>query len=271
MANKRAAKRCEETENAVWNQQATRKEQIAAKHDGDREETSKHVLVTLEPVPPQIAPATPSPRPCSTKCLFIVSLGNPAPHENSWHSAGHIILKELHSRLGFTNAKRPKIYARGLVSEGVLGTGTKLALWQCTSSMNDSGTFVLKAYRSYTTTTYNPGTGNLSLLVLLHDEMEAAPGDLRVSSRYTSAREHHGVKSVQQSFQSAGLRKLLTESDEEAGFVRIGVGIGRLAGASRQKGDIADYVLGTLSENERKEMEQISARKLVAFLEEGIR
>ena len=270
MANKTAAERRDATETATWNQQLTGKKHVAVQHDGGSEETSKNALLALNPVTPQTVQTPPASPTCSTDCLFIASLGNPAPHENNRHSAGHIVLQSLHSRLGFTKAKRSKAHAGGLISEGVLGTGTKLALWQCPSSMNDSGTSVLRAYRSYMTTAHNPGTGGLPPLILLHDEMEAAPGDLRVSSGFTSARGHNGVKSVQQSLQSAGLRKLLTDNDGKAGFIRIGVGIGRPAGTSRHKEDVAAYVLGTLGESEREKMEQISARKLMDLLEEGI-
>lgn len=270
MTNKRATKRREAKENATWSHPSTRRDQPAESRDGDSEEALENTPTTQDLEALQVTPTAPSFTSCSTNYLFIASLGNPAPYENSRHSAGHIILKALHSRLGFAQAKRSKAYAGGLISEGVLGTGTKLALWQCPSYMNDSGTSVLKAYRHYITTVQNSGADTLPPLVLLHDEMEAAPGDLKVSSGVTSARGHNGVKSVQQSLRSAGLIKLLTEDDGEAGFLRVGVGIGRPAGASRQRGDIEAYVLGTLGEGEKQDMEQISAQKLMDLLEEGI-
>ena len=269
MANKRA-KRHEAIENATRNRQSTMRGHTIEKHDEDTKEASENAPATLDPGAPQTVQTTPSCTSCSTNYLFIASLGNPAPHENSRHSAGHIILNALRSRLGFTKAKRSKAHAGGLISEGVLGIETKLALWQCPSFMNDSGTSVLKAYRNYVTAAHNIGAGNLPLLVLLHDEMEAAPGDLKVSSGFKSARGHNGVKSVQISLQSAGLMKLLTEGNGEARFIRIGVGIGRPTGASRQKEDIAAHVLGTLNERERKEMQETSAQKLMDLLEEGI-
>lgn len=270
MAHKRAAKRREAAENTSWDKQSTRRDQITENHDGGSEKALNPPLVALDLEAPQTAPTTPPCTPCFTHHLFIASLGNPAPYENSRHSAGHIVLQALHSRLGCTQAKRSKAHAGGFISEGLLGTGTKLALWQCPSLMNDSGASVLRAYRSYITTAHNPETGNLPPLVLLHDEMEAAPGDLKVSSGFSSARGHNGVRSVQQSLQSAGLAKRLTGSDGEAGFIRVGVGIGRPAGASRQKEDITAYVLGALSERERRETEQISAQKLMDLLEEGL-
>lgn len=270
MANSRAAKRRKAHEDAAWKQQAVGREGVSQNHDGDTEEDSKSPLVTLDREGPQTVPTAPPCTPCSTNHLFIASLGNPAPHENSRHSAGHIVLQALQSRLGFAKAKRSKALAGGWISEGAFGTGMKLALWQCPSFMNDSGTSVLKAYRSYIATAHSPGIGNPPPLVLLHDEMEVAPGHLKVSSGFSSARGHNGVKSVQQSLQSAGLTTPRTESNGETRFIRIGVGIGRPAGASRQKEDIAAYVLGTLSDTEREAMEQISTQKLVDFLEEGI-
>lgn len=58
-------------------------------------------------------------------------------------------------------------------------------------------------------------------LVILHDELEALPGQLKVKNGNSSAKGHNGIKSVQASPQGAGLLDQLGQN-----FVRIGVDSG---------------------------------------------
>ena len=65
--------------------------------------------------------------------------------------------------------------------------------------------------------------------------------------RGESAKGHNGVKSVQASLQGGGWGERLG-----AGFVKIGVGIGRPV--SREKGDVSDYVLGAVGGEEMRRL-----------------
>ncbi|KAK8079774.1 hypothetical protein PG997_007592 [Apiospora hydei] len=49
--------------------------------------------------------------------VFIVSLGNPPPHDQSRHSAGHILLKALQSHLEFPAFRRSRPFGNSLISE----------------------------------------------------------------------------------------------------------------------------------------------------------
>lgn len=85
-------------------------------------------------------------------------------------------------------------------------------------------------------------------LVVLHDELELPLGQAKVKSGKASAKGHNGIKSVQASFQGAGILDRLGEN-----FVRIGVGIGRPV--SREREDVSQFVLGQMTTSEREKVE----------------
>jgi len=132
--------------------------------------------------------------------------------------------------------------------------------------MNISGVALLKAYRSWLA----ENGGNRADashdfgLVVLHDELEAQPGKLKVrkGGREVSDRGHKGVRSVIQSLAGAGLLK------DSSSLVRIGVGIGRPV--SREKDDVADFVLEQMTGKERAKIEE-AVDPLISLLEEESR
>jgi PTH1 family peptidyl-tRNA hydrolase len=121
--------------------------------------------------------------------------------------------------------------------------------------MNVSGPALLKAYKSW----LGPATtdnNKQNTLIILHDELEASLGQLKVrrgGSKEYSDGGHRGVRSVLQSLAQA---RMVPSGDNASStkLVRIGVGIGRPE--SREKGDVADYVLKEMS---RREMERVQA------------
>ncbi|KAK8051223.1 peptidyl-tRNA hydrolase [Apiospora rasikravindrae] len=200
--------------------------------------------------------------------VFIVSLGNPPPHDQSRHSAGHILLKALQSHLGFPAFRRFRPFGNSLVTEGKVADHVNIMLCQCAASMNESGDVVAKAYRQFVSAS---ATGSQDdgwpTLVVLHDEMELAPGQLRLGTGSASAKGHNGLKSVQQSLRSTGLGGRLAAKNGK--FLRVGFGIGRPAGSTRKKEDVSAFVLGQLPESEREELEGC-AEDLMDLLEEEI-
>lgn len=203
--------------------------------------------------------------------LFVASLGNPAPYKETRHSAGHVLLKLLQSHLKFPTFKKSKPHANGLVSVGADIGRPEYTLWQSPSYMNVSGKDLLKAYRQFVkdTTGSAPGENTeLPGLIVLHDEMETAPAQLKARNGNMSARGHNGIKSVQQSLQSAGLMGRLTGPGSGGKFIKIGVGIGRPAGGTRDKDDVSAYVLGKFAGAELANLAG-SALKLEVLLEDA--
>ncbi|KAK7928047.1 hypothetical protein PG985_005045 [Apiospora marii] len=204
-----------------------------------------------------------------TVSVFIVSLGNPPPHDQSRHSAGHILLKALQSHLGFPAFRRSKPFANGLVSEGKVADHVNIMLWQCPSPMNGSGEAVAKAYRQFVSSSAAAAAQNdgWPTLVVLHDEMELAPEQLKLGPGAASAKGHNGLKSVQQSLRSTGLEGRLAAQNGR--FLKVGYGIGRPAGSTRRKDEVAAFVLGPLPEGEVERLGGC-AEELMDLLEEEI-
>lgn len=104
-----------------------------------------------------------------------------------------------------------------------------------------------KAYSEGSSTPY-PTT-----LVILHDEMEAPLGKLRVrrgGPESFSLRGHRGLISVCETLRGKGLYPARGKPAVDLSILRIGVGIGRPD--SREKGAVSDYVLAPVNEAEMK-------------------
>ncbi|KAK9783891.1 putative NmrA-like domain-containing protein [Seiridium cardinale] len=224
-----------------------------------------------DPASAKFSPEQSSSTNMSSARLFIASLGNPSPYQASRHSAGHVLLKALQSHLRFPPLKKSKLYANGYVSLGADVRRPEYTLWQSPSYMNVSGTDLLRAYRQFVieTTGSAPENGSdLPGLVVLHDEMESGPGQLRPRSGNSSAKGHNGIKSVQRSLQSAGLMTKLTDSGSGGKFIKVGIGIRRPQGGSRDKEDVSAYLLDNFGSTEFKKLVG-SAPSLFEILEDA--
>ncbi|CZT06391.1 related to aminoacyl-tRNA hydrolase [Rhynchosporium agropyri] len=163
--------------------------------------------------------------------LLVCSIGNPGPYLNTLHSAGHTVLSALASSLSYPSFQKSRAYANGLLS-----TGSDFTLWQSASQMNISGPGVASAWRQF----QKESRGEETKLVVVHDELEIALGQVKVRPGTASAKGHNGLKSIGETI--GGIN-----------YMRIGVGIGRPE--SREKRDVADYVLRKMSMVERGRIE----------------
>ncbi|PMD37113.1 peptidyl-tRNA hydrolase [Hyaloscypha variabilis F] len=163
--------------------------------------------------------------------LLVCSIGNPGQYLNTLHSAGHTVLSALATTLAYPSFQKSRAYGNGLVS-----AGSEFTLWQSSSLMNVSGVGVAAAWRQF----QKEGRGEEARLVVVHDELELAPGLVKVKSGSASTKGHNGLKSIN------GLLKG-TE------YTRIGVGIGRPE--SREPDVVAGYVLRKMSAQERGKLE----------------
>jgi PTH1 family peptidyl-tRNA hydrolase len=133
--------------------------------------------------------------------------------------------------------------------------------------MNISGPKLVKTLQKWLSSRDNlPAT-----LVILHDELEAPLGKVRVKRggpESASLRGHRGLISVLESLRGKGLFPPRGKEGKEAGgldVLRVGVGIGRPVG--REKDDVARYVL---TEMEGREVDAVAraAESVVDVLEE---
>ena len=170
--------------------------------------------------------------------FLVVSLGNPLPKYESLHSAGHFALNGL-----------PKVLRQPAFREVTMGKvkclvsdGPKHTLVQSPTLMNVSGSFVAKVWQEMIK---KHDASSLSLVVV-HDELEKALGDVKLIPWDRSPRGHNGVKSV---------RKSLSQSKyPESPLVRIAIGIGRPA--ERDAATVSRYVLAQIDPQQRKTLEE---------------
>lgn len=180
------------------------------------------------------------------RLLFIASIGNKAPYRKTRHSAGHLVL----------DAVKP------LLTPSLPNTAAFHETWYSPTYMNESGPKLVRQMEKWSTRqnelctkAYSEGssTSYPTTLVILHDEMEAPLGKLRVrrgGPESFSLRGHRGLISVCETLRGKGLYPARGKPAVDLSILRIGVGIGRPD--SREKGAVSDYVLAPVNEAEMK-------------------
>lgn len=168
---------------------------------------------------------------------IIIGLGNPgSEYEKTRHNVGWIILNNIVTRHNLPSFSKSSMYS-GLLSEGTL-YGTEVGILLPTTFMNNSGLAVVK---------YLKDTGAQEILIVVHDDIDIAYGDIRVSFD-RGAGGHNGIRSIIDAY---GTSK----------FIRIRVGIaqkGFFGGLKRPKGEeLSQFVLGTFKSGEVTHLPEI--------------
>lgn len=116
--------------------------------------------------------------------LLLVGLGNPgARYQGNRHNIGFMAADEIVRRHGFSPWKKR---FQGEVAEGALGSERALVLKPQTF-MNESGRAVGEAARFFKL--------DLKDVVVLYDELDLAPGKVRVKTGGGTA-GHNGIRSI---------------------------------------------------------------------------
>jgi len=178
--------------------------------------------------------------------ILVCSIGNPGKYLNTRHSAGHTLSNLLQETLAFPPFRKNSSYG-GDVSVGRFDS--TYTLFQSPSLMNISGKAVKKAWKAFMVELSDEEKKD-ALLVVLHDELEAALGRVKVK-KGGSARGHNGLVSCAESLGSKD-------------FWRIGIGIGRPD--SRDPGTVSEYVLGKMTSHERDTLKIESLPEVLAAL-----
>ncbi|EXJ92695.1 hypothetical protein A1O3_01247 [Capronia epimyces CBS 606.96] len=203
-----------------------------------------------------------SPTPARSVRLLVASIGNPPPYHTTRHSAGHILLKSLATRLNLPPPSVSKALGSGSSSFGADVGRPEYTLWQSSSMMNVSGTGTLKAWKLFNDLQRSSSSDIVTALVVLHDELESSTGTIKLRRGESSPRGHNGIKSIQQSLRSGGQLGSLGDC-----LIKIGIGISRPS--SRDSHDVSAWVLGQLTHVERSKIEA-ATESLVAVLESEI-
>jgi peptidyl-tRNA hydrolase, PTH1 family len=152
---------------------------------------------------------------------LLVGLGNPgARYAGNRHNIGFMVVEAMARRHGIGPWRRR---FHGVAAEGTLGAARALLLLPGTF-MNESGLAVAAAARFY-----KLGADDV---IVVHDELDLAPGKLRVKVGGGSAGHN-------------GLRSITAHIGNEYKRVRVGVG------HPGDKDLVLNYVLNDFAKNER--------------------
>jgi PTH1 family peptidyl-tRNA hydrolase len=197
------------------------------------------------------------------RLVFIASIGNQKPYRSTRHSAGHILLDALLPHLRTRFASVDNYYTT----------------YHSPSFMNDSGPKLVRNLNQWLTqadkvvgpprTGFEVPTpvGVPATLVILHDELEAPLGKVRVKRggpEAASLRGHRGLISSFESLRGKGMYPVKGKG-RDLSVLRVGVGIGRPE--SREKNAVADYVLQEMGKGELDAVRR-AAEPVLSVLEE---
>ena len=158
---------------------------------------------------------------------IIVGLGNPgAKYAGTRHNVGFAVLDELAERhnIRIDTAKHKALIGKGIID------GEKVILAMPQTFMNLSGESVRELSDYYKIPAEN--------VIVIYDDISLDVGQLRIRKK-GSAGGHNGIKNI--------IANLGTDV-----FPRIKIGVGE----KPKKYDLADYVLGHFSKEDRELMEE---------------
>lgn len=174
---------------------------------------------------------------------IIAGLGNIGPeYDGTRHNCGFMAVDLLAAQYGIAVTKKK---AKGTLGEGKIA-GHDVVLVKPDTYMNLSGVCIRGVLDWY--------KQDESRLIVLYDDIDIAPGQLRVRAK-GSAGSHNGMKSVLQ----------YTEDDN---FARVRIGIGK----NPPEMDLAKYVLGHFTREEKPVIQaavEKAAEAAVCILQEG--
>ena len=157
---------------------------------------------------------------------IIAGLGNPGqPYEGTRHNAGFDVIDVLAEAYNISVDYRKN---RALIGKGII-EGQKVILAKPQTYMNLRGESIRGLVDYYK-------VDEESELIVIYDDVSLDPGQIRIRKK-GSAGGHNGIKSI--------IAHLGTEV-----FPRVKVGVGQ----KPRQYDLADYVLGHFSGEERERM-----------------
>ena len=167
----------------------------------------------------------------------IVGLGNPkTEYKNTRHNVGFDVIDLLADRCEIPMDMKKH---RAICGKGMIGQ-EKVILAQPQTFMNLSGLSVIELVHYYK---IDPATE----LIIVYDDVALSPGQIRIRKQ-GSAGGHNGMKSI--------IGGLNTQD-----FIRVRIGVGE----KPKSYDLADYVLGHFTQEEREVMDVAIIRAVSAI------
>ncbi|KAI1360096.1 peptidyl-tRNA hydrolase [Xylaria arbuscula] len=170
--------------------------------------------------------------------FLVVSLGNQAPYFDCLHSAGHFALAAAQKVLA---PSQPSFATERYGKKSCKASSAlPYTFIQSPTMMNICGPWVHAAWKELLQK-HHLQPSELGL-VLVHDELEATLGTVKIRKWDASHRGHNGVKSVKKSMDPLNYPR-----DH---WSRITIGIGRPE--ERTSAVVSDYVLRKMTSHQKK-------------------
>ncbi len=158
---------------------------------------------------------------------IIVGLGNPEPeYSNTRHNMGFDTINKIAKKY---NIEFSKTNFKGIYGTGII-EGEKVILLKPQTYMNLSGESIKEIIDFYKLNTDN--------LIIIYDDIDIEPGIIKLR-KTGGPGTHNGMKSV--------IKEIGTEK-----FPRVRIGIGK----PEHKGDLINYVIGKIPEEDKKILEK---------------
>lgn len=175
---------------------------------------------------------------------IIIGLGNPEKdYSNTRHNMGFQVINKLAKEYEIEVSKSK---FKGLYGTGVI-EGEKVILLKPQTYMNLSGESVKEILQFYKI--------DVEQIILIYDDIDIEPGAIKVR-KTGGPGTHNGMKSV--------VHELNTQN-----FKRVRVGIGM----PEDKGDLIEYVIGAIPEEDKELLEkgtELAKEAVVEIIKSGI-
>ena len=176
--------------------------------------------------------------------IAVISLGNPDALFRTFHSAGHHALQALQSCI-YPPQPALRRSAHG-AQPCQASEGSKYTLIQSPTYMNVSGPFVGRVWKELATQAAREGRH--AGMVIVHDEMEKAFGEVALRDWSRGRRGHNGLRSIDQ------VLNYKQWKERGARWATVGVGIGRPE--NRDNEEVSRYVLSKMGRHQLSELAQ---------------
>ncbi|MBE5819330.1 MAG: aminoacyl-tRNA hydrolase [Clostridiales bacterium] len=175
---------------------------------------------------------------------LIVGLGNPEKdYANTRHNMGFNVINEIAKNC---DIKLSQFKFKGEYGKGII-EGEKVILLKPQTFMNLSGESIIQFKKFYKIEN--------NQIIIIYDDIDTPVGKIRIRKKGGPG-THNGMKSV--------VHYLATDE-----FTRVRIGIG----SPKENEDIIEYVIGKITEDEKKSLEssiEIGASAVIEIIKNGV-
>ncbi len=175
---------------------------------------------------------------------LIVGLGNPEnDYRHTRHNMGFNTINQLAKQYKIEVIKKK---FKGLYGKGIV-EGEEVILLKPQTFMNLSGESIREVMQFYRL--------HIDQLIVIYDDIDIQPGKIKIR-KAGGAGTHNGMKSVLQAVKTENIKR-----------IRVGIGM------PKEKVDLVNYVLGSIPEEEKEELEKginLAKEAVIEIIKQGM-